>query len=217
MPVRSSEFARRFLAQLEHTESPAGLFNPWARSNADDLPGLGPEGRRARLLAHLSAPEVQWIAVGEAPGYQGARISGIPFTSEALLMDGAIPRLDAHARLSTRARPWSEPSARILWELLYRYRMAEHTVLWNACPFHPFKDSALSNRAPTAGEIRLGLPLLTLLADAHPKARFLAIGNRASAALGLLDIAHAPLRHPAYGGKSELETQLRTLRGSVQP
>jgi uracil-DNA glycosylase len=204
-------FAETFLGLIANTPAPAGLFNPWAERNADDTAASGPFERRLRLEYHLSAPEVRFIAVGEAPGYQGARISGIPFTSEALLLDGAIPRVSAQHRLSQRVRPWSEPSARILWELLYRYGMAEFTVLWNACPYHPFADTPLSNRAPSMAEVRLGLPMLECLRDSHPQARFLAIGNKASDALTKLGIAHTPMRHPAYGGKSELEQQLEKL------
>lgn len=209
-------FARRFISLLEQTPAMPGLLNPWAQSNEDDLPGQGCAARLARLADHLSAPEIRWIAIGEAPGYQGARISGVPFTSEALLMDGAIPRLSRHDRLSSRARPWSEPSARILWELLYRYYMAEHAVLWNACPFHPYRKGAHSNRAPTTPELRSGLPLLELLANANPDARVLAIGNRAASALSTLGIPHEALRHPAYGGKPELESQLKSLRRTLR-
>lgn len=126
-------------------------------------------------------------------------------------MDGAIPRLNRHDRLSSRPRPWSEPSARILWELLYRYGMAEHVVLWNTCPFHPFGKGPYSNRAPTASEVRLGLPFLELLAEANPAARFLAIGNRAAGAMSTLGIPHEALRHPAYSGKTELDSQLKAL------
>lgn len=207
----TSGFADRFIELLASTAATPGLFDPWSMGNVDDAPGNGPTARVARLRLHVSSPEIRWVACGEAPGYQGARCSGMAFTSEALLMDGAIPRLPAPGRLSTRALPWSEPSARILWGLFYKYGMAEHTLLWNACPFHPFADSPLSNRAPTAGEVRLGLPLLELLAREHPKARFLAIGNRAAAALGQLGIEHVAMRHPAYGGKNELEAQIKDL------
>lgn len=215
MSLSTTPFARRFINLLENTPASPGLFNPWVQPNDDDAAGQGPATRLERLTQHLSAPEIRWIAVGEAAGYQGARISGIPFTSEALLMDGAIPRLGHSGRLSSRPKPWSEPSARILWELLYRYDMAEDVVLWNACPFHPFGNGPYSNRTPTTGEVRLGLPLLRLLVDENPNARFLAIGNRSANALGSLGIPHTALRHPAYGGKAELDSQLRAVSITV--
>ena len=204
----ATKFAQCFLSTLATIPSSAGLFNPWAARNEDDDLGNGPESRQARLLAHLSATNVRYIAVGEAPGYQGARVSGIPFTSEALLMSGAIPRLASTGRLSTRTLPWKEPSAGIIWELMFRHGMDENTLLWNACPFHPYAAGPFSNRAPSKSEVELGLPLIELMVEFHPSALVLAIGTRASNALRRLNIRHVALRHPAYGGKSELAKQL---------
>lgn len=202
------KFAKDFLTALAAVRSSAGLFNPWIAHNQDDGHGNGPQLRQERLLAHFSATDVRYIAVGEAPGYQGARVSGIPFTSEALLISGAIPRLAPTGRLSTRKLPWSEPSARIIWELLFRHGIHESTLLWNACPFHPYDTGPLSNRAPSKIEVEIGLSLLELLVESHPSASVLAIGNRASESLRRLNIRHISMRHPAYGGKTELANQL---------
>ena len=54
------------------------------------------------------------------------------------------------ARLSTRARPWSEPSATTVWGTLRELGVAEVTLLWNAFPWHPHKPGNLqSNRTPS--------------------------------------------------------------------
>src|SRR5918912_3798343 len=48
--------------------------------------GEGAARRRARLLAYLQGREdAPLLLVGEAAGYRGARVSGIPFTSERQL------------------------------------------------------------------------------------------------------------------------------------
>jgi hypothetical protein len=48
--------------------------------------GRGAAGRRERLLAYLkSRRQAPFLLVGEAAGYRGARVSGIPFTSERQL------------------------------------------------------------------------------------------------------------------------------------
>ncbi|MGG7379612.1 hypothetical protein ACQ7B2_12945, partial [Escherichia coli] len=45
--------------------------------------GPGAERRRERLAAYLERRRgAPYLFVGEAAGYRGARVSGIPFTSE---------------------------------------------------------------------------------------------------------------------------------------
>ena len=51
--------------------------------------GEGAPVRRERLARYLEErAEAAWILVGEAAGYRGARVSGIPFTSERQLTGG---------------------------------------------------------------------------------------------------------------------------------
>ena len=60
------------------------------------------ELRRERLSAHLSARrDARYLLVGEAAGYRGARISGVPFTSERQL-SGSGP---AEATATAEAAP----------------------------------------------------------------------------------------------------------------
>ena len=86
-----STHIRQFLRLLQRYRA-AHVFNPWTDRNADDRGRNGPRARRERLAAHLNV-EATHLLIGEAPGYQGCRISGIPFTSERLLIAGEIPRL----------------------------------------------------------------------------------------------------------------------------
>jgi uracil-DNA glycosylase len=188
-------------ACAQKTDSP-GLFNPWRERCAHDLHTDAPARRRTRLAAHLSTDDAQLILVGEAPGYQGCRYSGCAFTSERLLLEGAIPRMPALGgeRLTDRPRPFSEPSATIVWSALYEAGIAETTVLWNACPWHPAKDQPWSNRTPSREEALAGLPILLMLRDLFPEARFAAVGRVAQGALAKAGIEAPALRHPARGG-----------------
>jgi hypothetical protein len=202
----------RFLYRLQnyHAEN---VFNPWAERNADDLADNGPLARRERLAAHLAVDAAQ-VLIGEAPGYQGCRISGIPFTSERLIMAGLIPRLSGHdARLSTRARPWSEPSATIVWSTLHELGIAHTTVLWNAFPWHPYRQGGpYSNRPPTRAECQLGLSIVEALLAVVPRARLFAVGRYAERVLREIGREAVVLRHPAQGGAGKFR---RTLQAAL--
>lgn len=190
-----------------------GMFNPWKERCPHDAPINGPSARFERLARHLDC-DARLILAGEAPGYQGCRYSGVAFTSERLLLEGAIPRIDPPAgRLSDRPLPFSEPSATIVWKTLYRLGMAEHTILWNSVQLHPFREGEIwSNRTPSDAEVALGMPAIRLLAEAFPDAMIVAVGKKAG---GLLRDAGIPIagdvRHPANGGATQFAEQLQAV------
>lgn len=181
-----------------------GLFNPWRDHCPHDAPGNGPAARLERLSQHLACNPA-FILAGEAPGYAGARYSGIAFTSERLLIEGAIPRVPTQPRLSDRALPFSEPSATIVWRTLYRLRLENRVILWNALQLHPHRPEDLwSNRTPTDSEIAMGEPALRILVEAFPAAKLVAIGKKAEGLLlGMGLSLAASVRHPANGGATE--------------
>lgn len=179
-----------------------GLFNPWRQRCEFDTAENSPEQRLERLARHLDC-DAKLVIVGEAPGYQGCRYSGIGFCSERLLLEGAISRIPpCPHRLSTRKLPFSEPSATIVWKALYRHGVAEHTILWNALQLHPFREETpWSNRTPSPAEIALGARAIELLRQAYPGASFVAVGRKAELALTATGVPlHAAIRHPANGG-----------------
>src|SRR6266481_5231170 len=99
--------------------------------------------RRERLRAYLEARAgAKIILVGEAAGYRGARISGVPFTSERQLT-GAGP---------------AEASATIVHRALAELGIADDVLLWNVVPTHP--GTPASNRRPTSSEVRAARPFL---------------------------------------------------------
>lgn len=190
-----------------------GLFNPWKDSCPHDAVGNGPATKLERLSQHLDC-DPEFILVGEAPGYQGCRYSGVAFTSERLLGEGAIPRIPAlQGRLSDRRLPFSEPSATIVWKALYRLGIAERTILWNAMQLHPYRtDELWSNRTPSLEEIKLGEPAMRLLVEAFPKAKVVAVGKKAEGLLREMGIQVAgAVRHPANGGATEFSSGLQAL------
>src|SRR5262245_58291003 len=113
-------------------------FNQYARSRL--LCGR----LEAYLAAKAAAP---LLLVAEAPGYRGARVSGIPLTSERQLT-GAGP---------------AEATATIVHATLTELGLADDVLLWNVVPTHP--GTATSNRPPTRREIEAGAPFLDELAE----------------------------------------------------
>jgi len=180
------------------------MFNPWRECCDFDSEINTPDTKRLRLSHHLDCDPVL-ILIGEAAGYQGCRYSGIPFTSERLLLEGVIPRVPKPVgRLTNRARPFSEPSATIVWKTLYQLGIADKTILWNAIPLHPFKANSIwSNRTPSDAEIAHGVKALRLLRMTFPMAKIVAVGQKAAGILQSQAIRfEAAVRHPANGGAS---------------
>ena len=141
--------------------------------------------------------------IGEAAGYRGARFTGVPFTSEKLLVDHAIPRVNhpKGERITTRHIPWKEPSATIVWEELNKHQVADRVIMFNAVPWHPQgKEGPLSNRSPNADEKKAGQDCLSLFFELFQDIPVMALGNIASQSLNRLSIEHTKIRHPANGG-----------------
>ena len=131
--------------------------------------------RRLRLADYLDARrDAPILLVGEAAGYRGARISGLPFTSERQLT-GTGP---------------AEATATIVHGVLRELGLEEHVLLWNVVPTHP--GTASSNRPPTWAEVDDSRGFLAALV---PGRRVVAVGRLAEQVTG------APyVRHPSHGG-----------------
>jgi uracil-DNA glycosylase family 4 len=153
-------------------------YNQYARS----------ELRRERLYEHLTQREhAELLLVGEAAGYRGARVSGVPFTSERQLT-GSGP---------------AEATATIVHRVLSELGIENDVLLWNVVPTHP--GTATSNRLPTSVEVRAARPFLDELARGR---RVVAVGRLAA------DVLDAPyVRHPSHGGARAFADGLRRTLG----
>jgi len=141
-----------------------------------------------RLNAYLDdRATASVMLVGEAPGYRGARVSGIPFTSERQLT-GTGP---------------AEATATIVQRTLAELGLTHEVLLWNLVPTHP--GTEFSNRTPSRHEIDAGEPFLTQLAAGR---RVIGVGRLAHGRLG------GPyVRHPAHGGAAAFRTGLAAALG----
>jgi uracil-DNA glycosylase len=141
---------------------------------------------RERLVRYLDERAgAPILLVAEAPGYRGARVSGIPLTSERQLT-GVGP---------------AEATATIVHRVLGELGLASEILLWNTVPTHPGDER--SNRPPTRAEVEEGLPFVRVLAEGR---RVVAVGRVAHAALG------GPyVRHPARGGAAGFRRGLEAM------
>lgn len=207
----------RFIEAVASPQYP-NMHNPWRDSCETEVREGGEVLRKQRLKQHLMASRPRLLIIGEAPGYQGCRYSGVAFTSERLLMERAIPRMDGldGDRITDRNKPWSEPSATIVWGALHDHRLADDTVMFNAIPWHPEGRGGIhSNRTPTPAERAEGTRYLAMLLDIYPGIQIAALGNTASNTLTDLGIEHVKLRHPANGGATLFRSGLASLSAAI--
>jgi hypothetical protein len=145
---------------------------------------------RGRLRAYLeSRADAAVVLVGEAAGYRGARVSGIPFTSERQLT-GSGP---------------AEASATIVHRVLAKLGVEDEVLLWNVVPTHP--GGPASNRRPTRAEVEASAPFLDELTRGRTA---IAVGRLAATALD------APyVRHPSHGGAAAFEQGLERAFATI--
>lgn len=204
------------------TQSPQ--FKEWleeltampSTSKAENLYAADPFGmiRLANLkkyfdrIARLS-PNL--VLIGEAPGYQGTRRTGVPFASEHIITGGMadVPFFAGGAgfELAYHERIHKEPTSTIMWRTISRYDTLP--LLWAVYPLHPHQPgNVLSNRTPTRKEVAAAKEHLVQLIEITGVSVVLALGNTAKATLDELGIPAQKLRHPARGGGPVFAKQL---------
>jgi uracil-DNA glycosylase len=191
----------RFIDALSSVELTERACNQYARSPRENAIRRG----NLRLyLQELRAIGPRLLLVGEAPSHRGGRLTGIPFTSEQIMLCGVDDRFLGAAKGYRKATPGAqrstEASATMVWATIRH--IDPLPLLWNAFPFHPFSSgNPFSNRVPATGELLIGAPFLEALLDLFPIERVVAIGNQAERSLTRLGIPYVKVRHPSQGGK----------------
>jgi len=160
----------KFLRLLK-ASPPGPVFNPWWQIDGEnDLSANCPAMRRKHLTAYFGERlgNARLAIVGEALGYRGGHFSGIPMTSERMLLGkkleitaalhqrrilelaghgGSRPPLQIIAGIKPRRTSkssvcqdgFSEPTATIVWGALLKIGVLPNEfVLWNAFPWHSF-------------------------------------------------------------------------------
>lgn len=221
-----NERVSRLVENLRCFEA-SNVFNQWEATHrefdCEDAAAI----RRSNLLAYLLArPRPRFVFVGEAPSWRGARFSGIPMTSERILLGGhpALPASDvlpgAEGRRTSRSDVEypscdrtggiTERTATGVWKTaLAQGLAATDFVLWNAMPWHAHQGGKpLSNRTSqyfTSEEKREGRRFLReLLQGLYPSARSVALGEYSTCEL--LKAERRAVPHPSQR-RGEFESE----------
>jgi hypothetical protein len=207
---------KHFISSLKR---PLGrdVFNPWFEwDGAYDIGPEAPVIRRTHLEQYLTErKQASCLLVGEALGYQGGRFTGIPMTSERILLNKTVHKgIQAHhvlrgivpkrtSQTIIKRNGFVEPTATIIWEQVIRSGVDTRALIfWNAFPWHPYNPilGLLSNRTPTHKEIEAGkAALLTLLASISVR-KIIAVGEKAYHQLNAMGLEISKVRHPSHGG-----------------
>ncbi len=215
----------RFISALKR---PLGrdVFNPWFEW--DGAYDIGPEApiiRRAHLKQYLAEREqASCLLVGEALGYQGGRFTGIPMTSERILLNKTVHKgiqarhvlrgiAPERTSLSVMKRDgFVEPTSTIVWEQVIKSGVDTRALIfWNAFPWHPYDPiiGLLSNRTPTSKELEAGKAALSDLLAGISVRKIIAVGERAYRQLNAMGLDISKVRHPAHGGAALFRRQFR--------
>src|SRR6266446_4056181 len=204
---------------------PGAVFNPWWQvDEQNDIGRNAPAIRRKQLRAYLQQRlrTATLAVIGEAVGYRGGHFSGIPMTSERLLLGRSKQFqlkpddfVGINPRRTSKPEKWpggfSESTATIVWGALLRLGLKpEQFVLWNAFPWHSFdsRRGMLSNRMPNKSERAAGLPVLKAFLELFSRDQVVALGKIAAAQLEELDVDAHCIRHPASGGARLFRQQI---------
>jgi hypothetical protein len=203
-----------FLQLLAAVDGTATAFNPYAGSSRGNLARLS---NLSLYLGRMLERRPRLLLLGEAPGYRGCRVTGVPFTSEAILLadDSPFGLFGAAAGFAVaESQRWRhEASATAVWQTLVE--LASLPLLWNAFPYHPHQPARPdSNRPPTTRELDQGRVLVFDLLELFSIERVIAVGNKPAAALDRWGIAAPKVRHPGHGGRTAFRRELGNLLAS---
>ncbi|WP_247048235.1 uracil-DNA glycosylase [Arthrobacter rhizosphaerae] len=202
----------------EFVESLAATKAGQNSDNFFDFTNPGNAGRRRNLelyLQEMYRREPNVLLLGEAPGFRGMRITGVPFTNTSILQ-GGIDHFGLFGPGKGYILPTGlpavppEPTATVMWRVLVELDFLP--LLWSAYPLHPhLPNNCLSNRSPTTTEALAGQPFWLALRRLFPITSVVAVGNVAYRSILASGRSAPKVRHPAHGGKARFRLELQEL------
>jgi uracil-DNA glycosylase len=172
--------------------------------------------RCSNLAAYLSTLRTHGysghLLVGEAPGYKGCAVTGIPFTSEAAVFKGKHAFTAALRPLVRLTGKQKEGTATIVWTHLET--CGSVAAMWNAFPFHPHHSGQrLVNRRPSRAEVADAKQFLEAVIDILSPTTIVAVGGVAADGLRrhFPSLVFERVRHPSNGGKADFLAGIKAL------
>ena len=233
--LRWNDKVDEFVESLRRFNAPS-LFNPWEGQDPYARVPNAAKLRRCYLTRYLQKREaVAYLFVGEALSWHGGRFSGIPMTSERMLLDkhetirrhcvvgDSPPRPERTSACraceseAARRNGLAERTATMVWEAALDHGIqALDFALWNVVPWHPHDaENEKGNRGDRnlkCEELREGgRHLKTVLDELFPNATVVAVGWTAWAAVLPLRPGAKCVTHPAHGGRNQFRQELSAI------
>lgn len=140
------------------------------------------------------------LLMGEAPGFHGCGITGIPFTDELTLATHSFFKGSGYVYDLT---PEREATAQAVWSIMNN----KVPLMWNIYPFHPFGGHERTNRKPNREEITIGREIAERFISLFPIQKIYAVGRAAQAFRPNIEY----IRHPSYGGQTIFKEQMSNI------
>lgn len=218
-PIQQKPFEEaieKLIVKLRRAELPEHVFNLYRETHPElDLRGAAAK-RRENLRRYLKAiRDPRYAFIGIAPGWRGARFTGVPFTDEdRLCLPGSC-----YDRTSSRQRPYREATAGVVMDVL---GARTDIICFNIVPWHCHAPgNPLSNADPDSEVISYGREVLEFLfARLYPNVQAVAVGQLAARELAALRIngkavpVAAELHHPSHGGANDFRAGTIELLGA---
>lgn len=167
--------------------------------------------RERNLRRYFERPHAPILLLGEAPGWRGMTVTGVPFTSVREVEAGVLPGLELPPAPQA---PW-EASSRVFWQTMAQWQ-GPLPLSWPVYPHHPFvAGKPQTNRTPRSSEVRAGGPVAMELLRALRIETIVAVGRKAQGALAEAGIEAPAIRHPAQGGARMFTDQLLALNRAM--
>jgi uracil-DNA glycosylase len=197
-----------FIDHLTQFKSDSLIYNPYEFNTPC-------QNLKQYLIEHFNA---QICLIGEAPGYLGCRLTGIPFTSGYLLSRSPFFAPNRSQYDFKFISEYKEQSAKAFFTFYTLHpSYFSKIIMWNIFPFHPHEENKeASNRKPNVKEIQIGLTYLKELFEVFSFSSYYPIGESAEKGLKLDSSFSFPfrkIRHPAHGGSNIFLKELTQVLG----